>query len=195
MLKRKALREDLLNGLFSEPQPSDAEGSTNTRCDLCPCSSPGGAGPGSPLTPPQRRPAADRQIPTKRGKKRTHKASKCTSMNIRDVVKNTGSFRGSRPADGATRYYSSRLRSLTPNGPLSPPGGTGINSCSSCPSAPAVPQKRKTGENSAVLCLRLQFMATSPFWPPHGNRPGGRHGRADQHLPVTSAHLALQSTS
>lgn len=39
-------------------------------------------------------------------------------MNIRDVVKNTDSFRRSRPADGATRYYSIRLRSLTPNGPL-----------------------------------------------------------------------------
>lgn len=56
-----------------------------------------------------------------------HKASKCISMNIRDVVKNTDSFCGSRPADGATRYYSIRLCSLTPNGLLFPTCGTGIN--------------------------------------------------------------------
>lgn len=37
-------------------------------------------------------------------------------MNIRDVVKNTDSFCGSRPADGATSYYSIRLCNLTPNG-------------------------------------------------------------------------------
>lgn len=57
-----------------------------------------------------------------------HKASKCISMNIRDVVKNTDSFCGSRPADGATSYYSIRLCNLTPNGLFFPTCGTGINS-------------------------------------------------------------------
>lgn len=41
-------------------------------------------------------------------------------MNIRDVVKNTDSFCGSRPADGATSYYAIRLCNLTPNGLLPP---------------------------------------------------------------------------
>lgn len=45
-------------------------------------------------------------------------------MNIRDVVKNTDSFCGSRPADGATSYYSIRLCNLTPNGLFFPPSNT-----------------------------------------------------------------------
>lgn len=45
-------------------------------------------------------------------------------MNIRDVVKNTDSFCGSRPADGATSYYSIRLCNLTPNGLFFPPCST-----------------------------------------------------------------------
>lgn len=70
-----------------------------------------------------------------------HKASKCISMNIRDVVKNTDSFCGSRPADGATSYYSIRLCNLTPNGLLFPTCGTGINSSPS------------TARSTPLLCL------------------------------------------
>lgn len=72
-----------------------------------------------------------------------HKASKCISMNIRDVVKNTDSFCGSRPADGATSYYSIRLCNLTPNGLLFPTCGTGINSSPS------------TARRTPLLCLAL----------------------------------------
>lgn len=72
-----------------------------------------------------------------------HKASKCISMNIRDVVKNTDSFCGSRPADGATSYYSIRLCNLTPNGLFFPTCGTGINSSPS------------TARHTPLLCLAL----------------------------------------
>lgn len=62
-------------------------------------------------------------------------------MNIRDVVKNTDSFCGSRPADGATSYYSIRLCSLTPNGLFFPLKGVNSQSAAPYSNALKIPMK------------------------------------------------------
>lgn len=93
-----------------------------------------------------------------------HKASKCISMNIRDVVKNTDSFCGSRPADGATSYYSIRLCNLTPNGLLFPTCGIRINSSSStscCKTANTIFSWAENCGNCVFLWLRLPCSVTS----------------------------------
>lgn len=97
-----------------------------------------------------------------------HKASKCISINIRDVVKNTDSFCGSRPADGATSYYSIRGCNLTPGGLLLLACGTVVNSSTSTPALDRLKQStpyQSTMQNwlifisswSAIAVLQLSM--------------------------------------